>query len=243
MAVWLRSVYKHVWERNNSYRTHNHSGRYETVVHSKTELKAYFQQKGWKLVVERHRRTTADEFLAMFAIYLTWRADFYWEPAEYTIHHGIRIARPELPVLALCVYALGIEGKEGPFWESLLAAYDSLSARTKMRLTTLVSDVDAEFMAAAEIMYGIHQKAITSQATKKVKEARSWWTREAHNNVSQHMGWVGKEVSENVLHKIEDGSLQLGDMGHHYEFFVGLSRKVALKYRIYTVASDSNNPP
>ena len=73
-------------------------------------------------------------------------------------------------------------------------------------------------MAAAEIMYAIHKKAITSQATKKVKEARSWWTREAHNNVSQHMGWVGKEVSENFLHKIEDGSLQLGDMGHHYEF-------------------------
>ena len=160
MVGWLRSVYKHVWERNNSYKIHNPSGRYETVVHSKTELKPYFQQKGWELVVERHRRTTADDFLAMFAIYLTWRADVDWEPAEYTIHHGIRIARPELPVLAPCVYALSIEGREGSFWESLLEAYDSLSAQTKLQLTTLASGVDAELMAAAEIMYGIHKKVI-----------------------------------------------------------------------------------
>ena len=135
----------------------------------------------------------------MFATFLTWRADFEWEPADYTIHCKTRVARPELPVAAPCVYALGIEGKEGLFWRTLLDTYDSLSAHKKLQLSTLVSDVEEEFMAAAKIMYDVLKKAVRSQGSKPVRRARSWWAREVQCNVSQHMGWLGKGLSDNFF--------------------------------------------
>ena len=127
MVGWVRSVYQRVWRRDGGYRILDPRGNYAGVVHSKQELQDYFKQKGWELVVQRNHRTTVPDFLDMFDIYLKWRADFEWEPADSLIHCKTRIARPQLPVVAPCVYALGIEGKEGPFWKTLLDTYDSLS--------------------------------------------------------------------------------------------------------------------
>ena len=66
-------------------------------------------------------------------------------------------------------------------------------------------------MAAAKIMYDVHKKAIRLQGSKSVRAARSWWAREVQFNVSQHMGWLGKGLSDTFLYKTARGSLHLGE--------------------------------
>ena len=152
-----------------------------------------------------------------FSEYLKWRKSFQWSPADKEVHLEKRQAHPDLVLAAPCTYALGIEGKEGVFWDALLAEYEVLQLGQKKQLMLLVSDVPAEYEPASKIQHQIHIGALRRCAGQRERQARTWWSNEVQHNVGQHMRWLSKALTIHVLAKCDQGELQLGEGGNRYD--------------------------
>ena len=215
-APWARTVYDHVWQRGSRFKVTNPHGEYECTFGSIAECKAYFEGKAWPWAKDRTKRQSMSECAEKFSEYLKWRKSCHWSPADMVVHLEKRRTHPELVVAAPCTYALGIEGKEGVFWDALLAEYKVLGPAQKMKLMMLVSDVPAEYELASQIQYKIHIGAIRRCAGTRQRQARRWWSNEVQHNVSQHMGWLSKALALKVLAKREQGALKLGEMNNKY---------------------------
>ena len=227
MVGWTRTAFRHVWERDGRYRVTDPSGEYDTTLADMKAVRQHFEDNGWELVQERNRRVARAAFIEMLKIFLKWRSAFHWDPADKVKHFEVRERYPWLPQAAPCTYALGIQGKEGPFWDALTKAYLDLTDARKRQLLLLTSDVPEECVAAGRVQYELHETAIRAQARPRVRAERSWWAFEVQYLVGHHMGWLGKALSDKIIMPNVRGDLDVGEMGKHYSMVPFNSHHVA----------------
>ena len=172
--------------------------------------------------------------------YLNWVTEVNFQPADLTSSIELRKEYGHLVRASPVTYQLGIEGKEKPWWQILVAEYSKLSTKKRMQLLQLTSDVQAEFMRAAKIQHRLYCKALRRASSAKLRKQRGWWAVEVQHNVAYHMGWLAKAQSHGVLKKLKThgrgatkrstrgGGVSLGQMGHRYRI-MSLTLAIAKK--------------
>ena len=102
----------------------------------------------------RWQRESIADFLTKAHTYLDWVTEVNFQPADLTSSIELRKEYGHLVRASPVTYQLGIEGKEKPWWQILVAEYSKLSTKKRMQLLQLTSDVlQAEFMRAAKIQH------------------------------------------------------------------------------------------
>ena len=211
--------------------------------------------QGTKARTIKSRREKIDEFRAKCDVYLDWAADVGFEPADLAAGKKFRKQCAELPRAAPATYHLAAEGKTEPWWKTLLGEYSRLSAKDKMALQLLTSEVPGEFQPAATVQHRIYCNALRKSATPAVAGIHRWWATEVNHNVAHHMGWLAKAQQHGVLVKVRPSSgrvlkrptrgrgvikgtkgaargcgMSLGCMGHTYRL-VQLTPAIVERYR------------
>ena len=176
-------------------------GDYVGVFDSLKEAKETLATRGVDLVQDRTKREDIDDYIEKARFYFDWVVGVGFEPADLTVHREYRKASKHLVRAAPCVYQIAVEGKEGPWWQSMVRAHERCSVDDKLALLQLTSDVEAEFMKAAAIQHRIYCEALRSASRPAFHKERAWWAAEVQHNVGMHMGWLAKAQSMGVLKK------------------------------------------
>lgn len=227
--AWKQTEWKYITVRNLSYRVILPGAKYIGLFGSVAEALECVKKYGYEPVQTKANREPMEDFLQRLSLYLDLLPKQGWLPGDVVVHNEVRHARPHLTRIAPTVYSLGIEGKEEPFWNALLKAYDALAPTEQQTLTMLTSFVDAERDKASRIFFKVYQDALTRMSTPAFRKRRSWWAGEVQFNISHQSGWLIKATTSKAMVKSTRGPLHLGEMGHRYKL-LPWSKKLSKKH-------------
>ena len=138
--------------------------RYLGIFDTLEQAAVAVAKAGGDPVRDRSKREPAEDFIAKAQVYLDWVVHTGFEPGDTTAAKELRTGMPHLVRAAPATYMLALEGKEAP-WSRLLArAFDAVSAKDKITLLQLTSDVKSEFMEAAAIQHRIYPEGARALA-------------------------------------------------------------------------------
>lgn len=233
-SSWHTTEWQHVTQRNSKFRVILPGGAWHGPFDTMASAIQCVRDNGIEPERKKSNRESATTFLDRFALYLKLLPKQGWLPGDLVAATEIRREHPWLLRMAPAVYAVGLEGKERPFWDALLQSYSQLSSEKKRSLAMITSQIDSEQNAATKIFYAMYQDALACMATPEYRKRRKWWAGEVQYNVGEHMGWLNKATQSGTIEKSTRGPLTLGEMGNKYKLLPwteAKNAKIAAKSR------------